>query len=383
MTSEDTRGDFDGDRTMLRTVTLAERPAGRAHWVHTLVVVQGDEVGRRLLLTGEPLTIGRRDGHTLRLAEAEVSGRHCEVTIAPGTDALKVTDLGSTNGTFVGGRRIPGHAMLAPGGLLQVGRHLLRHEFMPPQAASAALELDRDLDRAGGYVQSLLPPPIDTPQLRVEWLLKPCARLGGDAFGYRALDERHFAGYLIDVSGHGAGAAMHSVSVMNMLRHGALPDTDFRRPEQVLRALNDAFQMDSHAGLYFTIWYGVYDREQRRLAYASAGHHPAYLRCPDNDTLLPLQTRSPFIGALPGLGFVAADAAVPPGSRLFAFSDGVFEVCAADDSPRGLTDFLPLLQEAPIDAAGEPERLYRRVRERARPGPLDDDFSILAVTFLS
>jgi len=31
--------------------------------------------------------------------------------------------------------------------------------------------------------------------------------------------------------------------------------------------------------------------------------------------------------------------------------------------------------------SGEPERIYKAVRSQSRPGPLDDDFSVLAVSF--
>jgi len=34
---------------------------------------------------------------------------------------------------------------------------------------------------------------------------------------------------------HGAGSAMHSVSVLNVLRQRALPGVGFRNPAQVLR----------------------------------------------------------------------------------------------------------------------------------------------------
>jgi len=44
----------------------------------------------------------------------------------------------------------------------------------------------------------------------------------------------------------------------------------------VLGRLNAMFQMENHNGMFFTIWYGVYDRATE-LVYASAGHHPAYL----------------------------------------------------------------------------------------------------------
>ena len=48
-------------------------------------------------------------------------------------------------------------------------------------------------------------------------------------------------------------------------------------PEEVLGSLNQAYQMDDHNGMYFTIWYGVYHRPSGRLRYASAGHPPPIL----------------------------------------------------------------------------------------------------------
>jgi sigma-B regulation protein RsbU (phosphoserine phosphatase) len=58
---------------------------------------------------------------------------------------------------------------------------------------------------------------------------------------------------LIDVSGHGVGAALLSVSVMNALRSQSLPDTDFKDPEQVLASLNVAFPGEENNDMFFTI----------------------------------------------------------------------------------------------------------------------------------
>ena len=74
---------------------------------------------------------------------------------------------------------------------------------------------------------------------RIDWKFIPSTSLGGDAFGYYWLDEDHFVISLIDVSGHGVGAALLSVSVINALRSQSLPDTDFKDPEHVLKSLND------------------------------------------------------------------------------------------------------------------------------------------------
>jgi DNA-binding NtrC family response regulator len=52
----------------------------------------------------EPVTIGRDDGATIRLADAEVSALHCEFRAV--SEGLLVRDLGSTNGTFIGSLRV-------------------------------------------------------------------------------------------------------------------------------------------------------------------------------------------------------------------------------------------------------------------------------------
>ena len=70
-------------------------------------------------------------------------------------------------------------------------------------------DLDRDLRNASNYGLSLLPAPLLTGPVRTEWLYFPSAQLGGDAFGYYWLDPNTFVFYLIDVSDHGVGAAMH------------------------------------------------------------------------------------------------------------------------------------------------------------------------------
>jgi len=137
--------------------------------------------------------------------------------------------------------------------------------------------LNQELAEAAQYVKTILPQPITEGVIRTDWRFVPSTSLGGDAFGYHWLDENHFAIYLIDVSGHGVGAALLSVSVMNVLRSQSLPNTDFKDPEQVLEPLNVAFPGEENNDMFFTIWYGVYKKGTRKLIYASGGHPPAYI----------------------------------------------------------------------------------------------------------
>jgi serine phosphatase RsbU (regulator of sigma subunit) len=358
-------------------VTASEADLALGERVHVLEIITGEGAGRCVVVGQAGASIGRIAPADIILADAEVSRAHCRVEIAP--DGVILTDLNSTNGTFVNGVAVKGAQRLDTGAILRVGRHHLRYSWRTRQELLESEQLDRDLDRAYTYIEALLPSPMSEGPIRADWMYQPSARLGGDAFGYGSLSETLFAFYLVDVSGHGAGAAMHSVAVMNLLRQHALPGVDMSRPSEVLSALNDMFQMDAHGGLYFTIWYGVFDRVTRGLTFGSAGHHPAFLLTPPARPA-PLRTRNGLIGAIPGKAYAEDSAKVPPCSSLYLFSDGVFEIVTKQGLQWGLQDFLALVPAAG-DGATECRRLYEEVVDIARPGGLDDDFTLLILRF--
>jgi len=117
---------------------------------------------------------------------------------------------------------------------------LERNEAYRALAESRQL-LSDEIAEAAKYVRSLLPDPLPSGPARVDWRFVPCTQLGGDSFSYHWLDDEHFAVFLLDVSGHGVGSSLMSISALNILRSQALPRTDFRDPGQVLAGLNAAF----------------------------------------------------------------------------------------------------------------------------------------------
>jgi len=87
-----------------------------------LVIVRGGPPGARFDLR-EDAIIGRVDAGIL-LDDDEVSRYHAIVRV--GDDGADITDLGSTNGTFVDGRRLTGRAPLVDGSVIRVGQTELR-----------------------------------------------------------------------------------------------------------------------------------------------------------------------------------------------------------------------------------------------------------------
>ena len=247
--------------------------------------------------------------------------------------------------------------------------------------AFTALEKSRgvlanDIATAAAYVRSLLPPPRDLSGVRADWRFIPSASLGGDAFGYHDLDADHLAIYLLDVCGHGVGAALLSVSALTAIRSETLPQTDFRDPAAVLAALNRAFPMERHNDMFFTAWYGVFERGRRRLRWAGGGHPPALLLVGGAEPRL-LGSEGPLIGAVEGLEFTADEVEVPPGSRVFVYSDGAFEISRPDGSMWAFDEFVDTLAAGGAPAAGRMDALLAKVRELSGREDFHDDFSIM------
>jgi serine phosphatase RsbU (regulator of sigma subunit) len=95
---------------------------------------------------------------------------------------------------------------------------------------------------------------------------------------------------------------------------------------------------------------------------------------------VPLGTRNPSVGIAADREVAASRSAVPPGSALFLFSDGVFEITDREGREWTLSQILALLPM--MEPPGGPRRLYDTVRIAARQGPLEDDFSALALRFV-
>jgi sigma-B regulation protein RsbU (phosphoserine phosphatase) len=272
---------------------------------------------------------------------------------------------------------------------LKVANHELSEKNLEIEQAladrnEALTLLNKELNEAADYVKTILPLPITQGDICADWRYIPSTSLGGDAFGYHWLDEDHFSMYLIDVSGHGVGAALLSVSVMNALRSQSLPHTDFKDPESVLNSLNIAFPGEENNDMFFTIWYGVYNKNTRELSYASGGHPPALLF--DNggtidSTATLLRTPNYIIGGMPGVTYEKRTHPVGDDTKLYIFSDGVYEVGKSDGSMWRFQEFADFMNKIRTDSRSRLDRLYQHAKNIRKLENFEDDFTIVEVAF--
>jgi hypothetical protein len=96
-------------------------PAGRGP--SQLIVTEGSLQGTRIGLTGAPVLIGRADDSSLVLTDDYASTRHARIQMQ---DFMWVVeDLGSTNGTYLGQRKLDGPVPMEVGVPLRIGKTVL------------------------------------------------------------------------------------------------------------------------------------------------------------------------------------------------------------------------------------------------------------------
>jgi PAS domain S-box-containing protein len=282
---------------------------------------QTRETIRRAVRSGEPCTVEilnyRRDGSTF----------WNRLSITP------VRDEGGTVTHFIGvqsdvtGRRRAEDALRATRDELQ----------------RALREIQRDIELAAQVQRSALPrrsPAIEG--FHSAWEFLPCTGLAGDFLNVIRLDERRVALYVLDVSGHGASAALLAVSLGRLMSgvrgqsclFEADPDVPdeyaLTPPARVARLLNENNPLDPELTQYLTMVYGILDVPTRELRYVAAGHPGPLVVARDGRVSRNDSTGQP-IGLLPDAIFEEHRLVLGSGDRFFLFTDGVTET----SSPTG------------------------------------------------
>lgn len=198
--------------------------------------------------------------------------------------------------------------------------------------SEALRQIEQDLQVAARIQQSVLP----AHQLRyggffADWLFLPSAWVSGDIFNVFGLDN-HLGFYCVDVSGHGVGAAMMSLAVARQFLHGRAverflftPEGAIASPAEVVSILNSRFcSEEAEVMSYFTMIYGVVDRQSGEGRLCQAGHPTPFIVTPTGAVKTVGSGGAP-VGLMPGLQWEDVAFSLAPGERLCLFSDGITE----------------------------------------------------------
>src|SRR5262245_35027498 len=108
------------------------------------LIIEDDEGKTTVVpLIRDEITIGRKEGNTIRLTERNVSRRHAK--LVKQNSSVFIEDLGSYNGIKVNGSKIAGRIAVAEGDRIQIGDYLLALKMDRAQAAAGRTDPFTDL----------------------------------------------------------------------------------------------------------------------------------------------------------------------------------------------------------------------------------------------
>jgi sigma-B regulation protein RsbU (phosphoserine phosphatase) len=255
------------------------------------------------------------------------------------------------------------------------------------ERATRAIErIEADLSNAAAIQRSLLPdrPPL-WPGLRFAWHYQACDRLAGDMFHVYRLGPDRVGLYVLDVSGHGTAAALHSVSLSRALgpspeQGGILMrDGELLPPCEVARELNRRFPSLEQSGQYLTLLYGILDLGSLVFRYARAGH-PGPIRVHRGSARLCDEGGGIPIGVAFDAIYHDQELELAPGDLMLLVSDGVHETTSESGELFGFDRLLEAAGAAgALGAQRAVEALRSRLDEFRKPVPQRDDLTLLAL----
>lgn len=256
--------------------------------------------------------------------------------------------------------------------------------------------MSRDLDAAAKVQRSLLPTskPTIGPATFV-WDYIPCNELAGDFLNYFPLTDRYLAMYVVDVSGHGVASSLLAVTVGRLLtpqassysllvRPGDNGEMKVTPPAEVAFELNNRLPMEEQNELYFTMIYGILDRQTLEFRYVLAGHPPP-IYAPSKAPLRYLKDGGSLaIGFVPDMDYEEQSLQLHPGDRLFLYSDGIPEAMDENLNQFGDARLLEVLELAKSKSLTDGVSLLQKSINRwcVKNGP-KDDVSLLALEILT
>jgi sigma-B regulation protein RsbU (phosphoserine phosphatase) len=222
----------------------------------------------------------------------------------------------------------------------------LHREYLDKQV------LDREMAIARSIQERLWPQELpEIPGFAYAAKQLMCQAVGGDYFDLFRLPDGQIVVAIGDAAGHGVGAALVAAQVRATLRE-CLARGDGLAGS--LRRVSDRVHSDTSSEMYMTLLLGLLDPETRCLESYNAGHHlPLLLRDGSARTIAPLGRNLP-LGIRAGQTFAPElPIALGDDDLLLFFTDGLWEICDAEDRRYGdvaMARRLEADRDLPVDA---------------------------------
>ena len=222
------------------------------------------------------------------------------------------------------------------------------------------------------------PPFPDIDAFDLYATMDPAREVGGDFYDYFDLGDRGIGFVIADVSGKGIPAALFMMAAKTAI-HGAMEANESLA--EAIGIANRNLCAGNEAGMFVTVFAGVFDYRIGKLTYVNAGHNkPLLMR--DNEWSWIPERSGPYMGSFDWVEYKQFETLLGPGDELFAYTDGVNEAFNVKEKIYGNDRLEAFLVS---HSSLHPRRLLRALRADliawSYGAEQSDDITMLALKF--
>ena len=264
--------------------------------------------------------------------------------------------------------------------LARVCMHL-ENRFLIRSLSDFQERMQTELTMARDMQHSLLPEDQvitqveETGNAKIEAFYKASSELGGDLWGVWPLANNKLGIYVLDVTGHGVGAALNTFSLHATMARFENIKHD---PAKFLDALNRSLVGTFALGRFATMFYGVLDCKTNELLYTGAGAPRPIIIGPNGSRRL--DSSGLPVAILKSATYENRTDKLEPGESLFCYSDVLVEAEQPDGSILGEDGLVGWVEDAA--KAGPRNTVLERLLDRFYAGQdeqLPDDLTAVAI----
>lgn len=238
--------------------------------------------------------------------------------------------------------------------------------------------LNKELEIAAELQQAMLPHyDLHIAELDIAGMSMPAKQVGGDYFDYLNRDGRNIGFVVADATGKGLNSSIfmtNSRSIFKVLTTGEVS------PSKVVQKTNDYVTKDvaDAAAMFVTLFYGVYDRDDRVFRYSNAGHNPPLFYDKSEDKVKLLNVHGAPIGIIEDQVYGEDAVSMEKGDAMILYTDGVVEMMNPKQEMFGLSSLIKVVMESKDLSAKEiSNAIKNKVFDFSATRPQFDDFTLL------
>lgn len=219
--------------------------------------------------------------------------------------------------------------------------------------------------------------------LKIKSFVKASSELAGDVWGLKELSESSLGFYILDVSGHGIGAALNTFRIHQVIGNSWQNDLD---PAGFITRVNDQVSENMKTGQFATMFCGIIDIENGKLNYASAAQPSPFIidnQSRSNISVTRCPSSGPIVGHMANMKYENKTIDFKPGNEFFIYSDALIETKNANGDmmgEKGLEQLLNSIKECTNQHDCHDFMLSHFNKQYANN--LNDDLTILNISSL-